>query len=229
MRDSAGFPSNFAFAFLRCTQRNRSWSCCPSKVAWRPLLTFASLLSHHCASGGLLMATPSMMKCWWSESERRVGFIDDEDVYHYIGERLKLERETENMCVWAKMFPGTKVSYIGERPKLEGKTEVRRSGRGMTAEVLRATPWCLPDVWKCGCLCWCGAEVEALKVRAALLWPAACAPTPRWLPRRWPRTWPRLRPAPTAASRAWQRHTRARPCAVDYYVSDDDDVYYYNC
>ena len=41
---------------------------------------------------------------------------DDDDVYYYIGERLKLEGETENMCVWTK-----------ER-------------KGVAAEVLMATP-----------------------------------------------------------------------------------------
>ena len=28
--------------------------------------------------------------------------IDDDDVHYYIGERLKLEGETENMGVWTK-------------------------------------------------------------------------------------------------------------------------------
>ena len=43
-------------------------------------------------------------------------FLDDDDVYYYIGERLKLEGETENMGVCTK-----------ER-------------KSITAEVLMATP-----------------------------------------------------------------------------------------
>ena len=42
--------------------------------------------------------------------------IDDDDVYHYIGERLKLEGETENMGFCTK-----------ER-------------KGVAAEILMATP-----------------------------------------------------------------------------------------
>ena len=38
------------------------------------------------------------------EGEREItrgegNYNDDDDVYYYIGESLKLERETENMCV----------------------------------------------------------------------------------------------------------------------------------
>ena len=44
--------------------------------------------------------------------------IDDDDVYHYIGERLKLEGETENMGFCTK----------------------ERKGIMLTAEVLMATP-----------------------------------------------------------------------------------------
>ena len=44
--------------------------------------------------------------------------IDDDDVYHYIGERLKLEGETENMRFCTK----------------------ERKGIMLTAEVLMATP-----------------------------------------------------------------------------------------
>ena len=52
--------------------------------------------------------------------------IDDDDVYHYTGERLKLEGETENIGVCTK-----------ER-------------QGITAEVLMATPLC----WKFATVSW---------------------------------------------------------------------------
>ena len=39
-----------------------------------------------------------MMMMMFMRGEKDVGFTGD-DVYYYIGERLKLERETENMCV----------------------------------------------------------------------------------------------------------------------------------
>ena len=58
----------------------------------------------------IIMATPcpkslhgkgglyKMMMMMFMRGEKDVGFTGD-DVYYYIGERLKLERETENMCV----------------------------------------------------------------------------------------------------------------------------------
>ena len=41
---------------------------------------------------------------------------DDDDVYHYIGERLKLEVETENMGVSAKKRKGMKAVIIMATP-----------------------------------------------------------------------------------------------------------------
>ena len=37
--------------------------------------------------------------------------IDDDDVHYYIGERLKLERETENSGVRAKKREASKLWY----------------------------------------------------------------------------------------------------------------------
>ena len=35
-------------------------------------------------------------------SSRSAENVDDDDVYYYNCQRLKLEGETENMCVWTK-------------------------------------------------------------------------------------------------------------------------------
>ena len=38
----------------------------------------------------------------WRERDDGEHDDDDDDVYYYIRWRLKLEGETENMCVWTK-------------------------------------------------------------------------------------------------------------------------------
>ena len=53
-------------------------------------------------------------------------FQDDDDVYYYICERLKLEGETENMCVWTKKRGSMNAVVLMATPcpkSLHGKGE----------------------------------------------------------------------------------------------------------
>ena len=51
------------------------------------------------------------------ETERaREGILDDDDVYYYIRWRLKLEGETENMCVCTKERKGVTAAVLMATP-----------------------------------------------------------------------------------------------------------------
>ena len=78
---------------------------------------------------------------------------DDDDVYYYNCWRLKLEGETESICVCTKERKGVSCVmcltddvyyYNCRRLKLEGETEsicvCTKERKGVSAEVLVATP-----------------------------------------------------------------------------------------
>ena len=66
----------------------------------------------------------------------------DDDVYYYIGERLKLEGETENMGVWTKKRGSLKAVGLMATPcpkSLHGKGEKWIALRMLKSDETRAT------------------------------------------------------------------------------------------
>ena len=75
---------------------------------------------------------------------------DDDDVYYYIGERLKLEGETENMGVWTKERKGVAAEVLMATPctnSLGGESE------GHKHEGCGGRRLC----WKFAAVSWSGA------------------------------------------------------------------------
>ena len=66
------------------------------------------------------------MVCMERTAMRHMIIDDDDDVYDCIGERIKLEGETENMCVWTKKRGSMKAEVLMATPcpkSLHGKGE----------------------------------------------------------------------------------------------------------